>query len=366
MAPRDLEQPPEADRFGETPHPRETFNLFGHAETERALLQSYRNGTLPQAFLFGGPSGIGKATLAWRLARFILAHPDPAARQVLAATDLFVAPDHPVARQIVSLSHADLMLLRREWNEKTKKPFTDIRVDDIRRAIHMFQQAAGAGGYRIAILDSAEDLNTSGANALLKLIEEPPPRSLFLIVAHRPGQVLATIRSRCRKLQLKPLMDSEILATIESLGAPWSVAAPADRAAAISVAKGSLHEVLRRLGGQGGDLDERIRQMLEALPQVDWRNVHDLADHVVSRENGADYDMMLGTVYDWLSAQVRRGAEEGEGGGINLVRRLAPFAEVWEKVTEAARETEVLNLDKRPLVLSIFADLAAAARASSF
>ena len=174
------------------------------------LILSYLSGHLPQAFIVGGPPGVGKATLAWRLARFLLANPDPAAAAGEARADLFVAPDHPVSRQIAAMAHPDLVLLRREWNEKDKRFFTEIRVEDVRRAIHMFQQAAGRGGYRICILDCAEDLNPSSANALLKLIEEPPPRSLFLIVAHRPGQMLATLRSRCQKILLKPLAAADI------------------------------------------------------------------------------------------------------------------------------------------------------------
>ena len=181
MAPKTLETTPESDRFEDTPHPRESFDFFGHAETEREIILSYLSGHLPQAFIVGGPPGVGKATLAWRLARFLLANPDPAAAAGEATADLFVAPDHPVSRQIAAMAHPDLVLLRREWNEKDKRFFTEIRVEDVRRAIHMFQQAAGRGGYRICILDCAEDLNAHSANALLKLIEEPPPRSLFLI-----------------------------------------------------------------------------------------------------------------------------------------------------------------------------------------
>ncbi|MEJ0094734.1 MAG: DNA polymerase III subunit delta' [Methylocella sp.] len=348
--------PPEADRFEETPHPRETFALFGHAEAENELLAAYRSRHLPQAFLIGGLTGIGKATLAWRLARFLLAHPDPAGAPD--AIDLSVPHDHPAARQLSSLAHPDLFLLRRAWNEKTKKHFTEIRVDDVRRAIHMFQQSAGRGGYRVCIVDSAEDLNLSGANALLKLIEEPPPRSVFLIIAHRPGRVLATIRSRCRVIGLKPLAAADMARTVAALGPPWSSARDAELAAAINRSQGSMHDVLRLLNGRGVEFDAHLRRMLEDLPRIDWRAVHSLAERVSPRDGGNDYDAMMDSVFDWLEARVRN----GEGGG---ARRLAPYAEVWEKVTEAARQIEALNLDKRPFVLSLFADLAAAARASS-
>jgi DNA polymerase-3 subunit delta' len=356
------EAAPEADRFESAPHPRDSHVLFGHAEAERDLLDAYRAGRLPQAFIVGGLAGIGKATFAWRLARFLLANPDPASAAAEAATDFFVPGDHPAARQISALAHTDLFLLRRAWNEKTKKHFSEIRVEDVRRAAHMFQQAAGRGGYRICILDCAEDLNLSSANALLKLIEEPPPRSIFLIVAHKPGRVLATIRSRCRKLALNPLDPADVVQIVASLGPPWSAVDAADLDAAIARAQGSMHDVLRLLDGRGVAFDAQLRGMLEGLPEVDWRKVHALADQVALRDNGNDYDAMLGSVFHWLDRKVRRGTEIGR---CDPARRLAPYAEVWEKVTEAARETEALNLDKRPLVLSIFADLAAAARASA-
>lgn len=351
---------PEADRFEDAPHPRETSAFFGHAEAEAEILRACASGRLPQAFLIGGPPGVGKATLAWRLARFLLVNSDPGAAAA-GASELRVPYDHPSVRQIHALSHPDLFLLRREWSEKTKKHFTEIRVEDVRRAIHMFQQAAGRGGYRVCIVDSAEDLNASGANALLKLIEEPPPRSVFIIVAHRPGRVLATIRSRCRKISLKELGVDAVANIVATLGPPWSGASAPQLGAAVASARGSLHGVLRLLNGRGLKFDDALRRMLDDLPMIDWRAVHVLAEQVAPRESADEYDVLLSAIYDWLEAKVNAGARDGEGDP----RRLAPYAEVWEKVTDAAQQTDALNLDKRPFVLALFADLAAAARAST-
>jgi DNA polymerase III subunit delta' len=362
MAPKTLETSPESDRFDDTPHPRESYNFFGHAETERQFILSYLSGHLPQAFIVGGPPGVGKATLAWRLARFLLANPDPAAAAGAGRANLFVAPDHPVSRQIAVMAHPDLVLLRREWNEKDKRFFAEIRVEDVRRSIHMFQQAAGRGGYRICILDCAEDLNPSSANALLKLVEEPPPRSLFLIVAHRPGRMLATLRSRCWKVLLKPLAAADIGQLVVALGPPWSAAGEAKFAAAIARAHGSIHNILRFLDDRGIELDTNLGRMLDDLPRIDWSRVHALADRVTGRNNDNDYETMLAAIDAWLDTRVRQGAQTFQG---DCARRLAPYALVWEKLAEAAREAEIFNLDKRPFVLSLFADLAAAARSSS-
>jgi DNA polymerase-3 subunit delta' len=355
-APRVVEAAPESDRYGELPHPRETSALFGQEEAERALLEAYASGRLPQAWILGGPEGVGKATLAWRFARFLLAHPDPATAAVAAARTLDVAPSHPAARQIVSLSHSDVFLLRREWNDKVKKHFTEIRVDEVRRAIHIFQQAAAGQGYRVCILDSAEDLNRSAANALLKLIEEPPPRSVFLIIAHRPGRIMPTIRSRCRLLHLQPLSPEALGRALDQFAGASDVE-PETRRISIERSAGSVREALKRLGGEAARLQERIEALLARLPDVDWRDVHKLADAVSARESLTEYETVIATVFEWLDDAVVRGAGLGP-------RRLAPYAEVWEKLGAAVRETEALNLDKRPLILSLFADLANATRAS--
>ncbi len=154
--------------------PRETTALFGHEEAERALLDAYKSGRIPHAWLIGGPAGIGKATLAFRLARFMFAHPDPKASAVQKATSLAVDPDHPVARRIATQAQKDLLVLERSLNEQTGKLYTVIRVDDVRRTVSFFGSTAGEGGWRIAIVDAVDDLQREGANALLKVLEEPP------------------------------------------------------------------------------------------------------------------------------------------------------------------------------------------------
>src|SRR3954467_13599087 len=188
-----------------------TSELFGHAEAEQTLLDAYRGGRIPHAWLIGGETGVGKATLAYRMARFVLAHPDPTAPAVQNATSLAVAADHPVARRIAGQAHSDLLILERVINEKTGKLFTVTRVEDVRRTVPFFGSTAGEGGWRVAIVDPLEDLNREGENALLKVLEEPPPRALLFLVSHAPGRVLPTIRSRCRTLILRPLAAEDIV-----------------------------------------------------------------------------------------------------------------------------------------------------------
>jgi DNA polymerase-3 subunit delta' len=348
----------ESDKADGVPHPRHATRLVGHVAQEQALLDAYRNDRLPHAVILGGPNGVGKATLAWRLAKFLLAHPSASLPAVRAATSLDVSSATKAVAQVASLSHPDVVLLRREVNEKTKRFFTEIRADDVRRAIGLFQRAAGAGGFRICIVDSAENLNRSSANALLKLIEEPPPASLFVLIAHRPGLVIPTIRSRARLIRFDPLAPGEIAEVVGTLGAPWSDMSQDAVAAAAAQAQGSVQDAIRLLAHRGPELRDSVGQLLDRLPAIDWREVHKLADAVTGRDGEDAFETALTAVFDWLAFTVRSGTQAPP-------RRLAPYAEVWEKIAHSARETDALNLDKRPLILSIFSDLAAAVRASS-
>ncbi|WP_131116716.1 DNA polymerase III subunit delta' [Lichenihabitans psoromatis] len=346
----------ESDAIEGLPHPRDTERLFGHAEAEQGLLDAYRTRRLSHAWLIGGPRGIGKATLAWRFTRFLLANPDPDGAAVQAASDLSVPRSHPVWARLQSGGFADVAVLRREWNDKTKKIFSEIRVDDVREALQLFQRASAAGGYRICIIDSADDLNRSSANALLKVIEEPPARSLFLIVAHQPTQVMPTILSRCRKMILTGLSPDDVHGAVLATGQVGDAPA-ADLDAVIGRSHGSVSQTIRMLSGARLGLDRDLRQELDRLPEVDWRALHRLADRLAAAEAAEPSGIMLETVLDWLDTRVRTHAMAA-----TPARRLAPLAEVWEKVRAAAREAEALNLDKRPLLLSIFADLAQATR----
>jgi DNA polymerase-3 subunit delta' len=345
---------PEADRAGGALHPRQNMSFVGHAAAERAFLDAYRTGRMPHAWIIGGPEGVGKATLAWRVARFLLANPDPQSPHVQRAQTLDVDPANLAARQIAALSSSDVALLRRQWNDKVKKLYTEIRVDEVRAAMRIFQHAAGGNGWRIAIIDSADELNRNAANALLKIIEEPPPRSLFLLIAHRPGRILPTIRSRCRLLMLAPLSDEEVVQALVGLHPDHS---RPELESAAKRAGGSVKDALRLLEGESGQFDAGVQNLLARLPNIDWRDIHALGDAVAGRDNETAYQNLMANVFAYLDRSVREGAARGPA-------RLQAYADAWEKILDAARETEVLNLDKRPLILSIFADLAAAARAS--
>ena len=352
MSKAPVEAVPESDVYEGAPHPRLARGLVGHKAAQAELLEGYRSGRLAHAWLIGGPEGIGKATLAWRFARFLLANPDPGAALARGAANLDVDPNHPAARQAAALAHPDLGLLRRNWDPKTKKLRTQIAVDDVRAAIEVFQKHSSMGGWRICIVDCADDLNASSANALLKMIEEPPARSLFLIVAHRPGQALATIRSRCRKLALAPLAPEQVAEAVVALGEPWNAISREGVDTAARHAKGSVREALKRLDPDAAAVRGLIETTIAQLPDADFRIVHKLAEAVAARGEGEAFEALMNGVYDWLAARLRVAASS---------RARQTATDLWEKTRASTREAEALNLDKKLHVLSIFAEFSAVA-----
>ena len=331
--------------------PRETTALFGHDEAERALLEAYKGGRIPHAWLIGGPPGIGKATLAFRLARFVMAHPDPLAAETQKADSLAIDPESPVARRIAAQAQGDLLVLERSINEQTGKLYTVIRVDDVRRTASFFGSTAGEGGWRIAIVDAVDDLQREGANALLKVLEEPPKRSLLLLISHAPGRELPTIRSRCRRLLLRPLETEDVgRALAEATGRNSS---EADVRRAAEASEGSVGRALGLLDASALALRQRVLELFAQLPNPDPRALHALGE-AIGGSDPRTLEAFMDLVNGWLSAQL---AETSRGRA-----QMARVAETWEKVNRAAREAEIYNLERKPLVFSVFGALAEAAR----
>jgi DNA polymerase-3 subunit delta' len=340
------------DQLAGAPHPREQPALFGHEEAERAFLEGWRAGRLHHAWLIGGLEGVGKATLAYRMARFLLAAGD---RHRAEARDLAIRADHPVSRQVTAQAHPDLAVVRRGLRKDGKGYLTEIAVADVRRGLGIFASGAGAGGYRVCIVDSADDLNASSANALLKLVEEPPARSIFLIVSHAPQRVLPTIRSRCRRLQLRPLDEASLGSALRSLGPPWADFEGDRMAEAVGLGEGSVRRAIRMLDGDAAALVAELSAMLAALPTLEVKRVLALADSLARRGGEDAFALVLDTVFRWASGQLQAQAPAGAA-------RLAPLVEVCEKVARAASDVDLYNLDRKPLVLSMFGDLAEAVR----
>jgi len=331
-------------------HPRITTAWFGHADAERALLQAYQTGRIAHAWLIGGAPGIGKATLAYRMARFVLANSDPTTAAVQNAQGLSVPADHPASRRIAGEAHGDLLALERVLNDKGKLN-TSIRIEQVRRTVGFFGSTSSEGGWRIAIVDAVDDLQKEGENALLKILEEPPPRSLLLLISHAPGRVLPTIRSRTRRLLLRPL-DAETVAQAIAEATERPANDPEIRAAA-QASDGSVARALDLLDSDALALRHNVVDLLARLPNTDPRALHALGDALGGSEPKT-LAVFLDLVNQWLADRLTQ--DKTDGG------KAARTADAFAAINQAAREADAYNLERKPLVFKVFGLLAETAR----
>ncbi len=260
--------------------------------------------------------------------------------------------DHPIYGQVAGLSHPNLVALRRHRGQGAKTLPTKISVDMVRKALDLFAATAADSGWRICVLDSAEDLNANAANALLKVLEEPPPRALFLILAHQPGRLLPTIRSRCRALILRPLADGEVASAVRALPPPFGQPDESALARAVGLAEGkvSVGRALGLVDPVTAGLVAEVETLLSRSATPDWGRVLKLAETLAGRDGEERFAAAGGdAVLRFVSAELDR--RQGEP-----VARLAALVEVCEKFARSAREAATYNLDRRPVVLSLFAD----------
>lgn len=367
---QEIEELPEADRLDGFPHPRATERLFGHEAAERTLREMFASGRMHHGWLISGAEGIGKATLAYRFARHVLA--DPAER---VPGSLEIAPAARTARQVLALSHPGLLVVRRAWDPKGKRFPATISVDEVRRLKAFLGRTADEEAWRVVIVDRAEELNVSAANALLKSLEEPPPRTVFLLVSSAPGRLLVTIRSRVRTLDLAPLADEPLRRAVTQAFAASedevaaSAPAPSDWERLAHLAEGGVRRLLSLHAAKGVALHDRISAILNGLPTTDWTAVHALGDELASPAAEQRYELffelLLGAVARLVDAEARGGgppAEQALAHRLVGPARLATWAGLWERVAADKAETAQLNLDRKALILDVFSRLEAASR----
>jgi DNA polymerase-3 subunit delta' len=359
--------------------PYRTLDLLGHAEAEREVLDAWTSGRMHHAWLISGQRGIGKATLAYRIARFVLAQGNVDAGQGRAVEDgpglfgdalpalephvptsLDLPADHPVVRRVSAGGHGDLRIVQREIQEKTKKLQSIINVESVRGVGSFLSMTSAEGGWRIVLIDGAEDMNVSAANAVLKVLEEPPRRALLLLVSHNPARLLPTIRSRCRRLPLRPLAPADV----QTLIARHRPDLPeADRTALAAMGEGSVGRALD-LDEQGGlALYRDLLSLLQGLPRLDVAGLHALAEKLARGDDG--FRIAADLFMWWLGRVIRaKGAgmvePEVVAGEAALTQRLAAvgaldqWVQVWEKISHLFDRTQAVHLDKKQALISAF------------
>lgn len=348
----------ESDRLPGAPRPRETSVLHGQAPAEAQFLAAAASGRLHHAWLLTGPRGVGKATLAWRIARALVAGGP--------VTDLAMSPEAPAFRALAALASPRLFLCRRPWDEKTERLRTAITVDEVRALKDFFQLSAADGGHRVAIVDAADELNGAAANALLKILEEPPSAAVLLLVCHRPAGLLPTIRSRCRELRLAPLGPDDMAAALAAAGAETQ-----GGAALATLAGGSVGTAIRLAAEDGVARYDAIVRLLAETP-LDRRAALALADGVTGRDAAPRYELTLELVTIALGRLALHGAgapvEPVSPAEAGLFARLAgspAHARIWATLASelAARTAHArsVNLDPGQVILDTFFHIDAAA-----
>ena len=339
--------------------PRANPDLVGQGAAEARLERAFARGRLAHAWLIAGPRGIGKATLAYRFARHVLARGSaqtsaPAAPSLFGAPDLsegageglFLDPAHPVFRRVAAGGHADLFTAEPGFDEKKGVRRAEIVVDDVRGVGHFLSLTPAEGGWRVVVVDSADDMNRNAASALLKVLEEPPAKALLLLVSHNPGALLPTIRSRCQRLVLKPLAEAD---AVRVLGPLLPSLSGPEAAALARLAEGSPGRALELADEDGLALQRELGELLAGLPGLDGVALQRFGDRV--GRPGAE------TAFRIASEILRRWLARLAGGDPGR------WLDTRDRIEGLLARVEGLKLDRKAAMLDAFFQLRAAARA---
>lgn len=349
--------------------PRLNPHLVGHEAAEAEFLDAWTSGRVHHAWLITGKRGIGKATLAYRIARFVLAGGGESG--LFGGPDTLALPeDHPVFHRIAHGAHGDLRVIERQWDDKRKKLRGEIVVGDARDVGGFLSMTSAEGGWRVVLIDAVDEMNRNAANAVLKVLEEPPKNSLLLLLAHNPARLLPTIRSRCRRLALRPLGDD----TVADLVRRYRPETAAEDAIGLArLGEGSVGRALELAGEGGLQHYHGLIALLRGLPRLDVPDLHDFTDKAARSDDAfrTTSELLLWWLARTISAGGHGGAPvevvPGENGLFRTVLAAAPldrWVEVWEKISRLLERADAVNLDKKHVLLNAFLAIERTVRAA--
>ena len=334
---------PEADRAPDCPHPRETYDLIGHQDAEKRFLSAYNSGRMHHAWLITGPPGSGKATLAYRIIRFILGG------QSLLENSLDIPKSDPVAQRIESLGHGDFFLLRRPYNHKTKKLRAEIPVDRTRDLRDFYAQKPAEGGWRVCVIDSADELNKNAENGVLKTLEEPPNKSLIILLSHSPGRLLPTIRSRCMNLPLRAVPHDDIRAWLSD-----KVDAKPDIIdAAVKLSRGGPGKAIA-LARNADKVLAPLTRFISSLERADTKLDQTISNMLAMPNASASRELFWDCLQDILQMQSAfslTGEWEGAFRPLPVQKSPESWQRLWDKAGEMKHLEGALNMDKKTVML---------------
>ncbi len=360
--------------------PRLSTLCLGHEMVEAALMPQIASGRVPHAMIFAGPEGIGKATFAYRLARYILARgtggdeaesggglfgemlPPPPA-----PTSLDIPRDNLDFQRIAAASHSDMLVVERQYDEEKQRFKGVVDVDSVRRIQPFMGMKAAQGGWRVVIVDDADMMTEEAQNAILKILEEPPAKALLMLVTHRPGRLLPTIRSRCRFMRFEPPQMADFTRLMRENHPDLTTR---ELETLYGITDGSVGRSLRLTGEGGLEAVDGVVAMMHTWPQWDRTQIHTMAE-VMSKPGQDDTLDAFRQVMQWiadslLQAKARGSALAGPLDNDALRRMLAhhSLAE-WLEIADGLRthfETaQRANLDRRHAVMGAFSVISPAA-----
>jgi DNA polymerase-3 subunit delta' len=371
------------------PPPRENPDCIGHAAVESMLLQLIDQSRLPHAMIFAGPKGIGKSTMAFRLARYLLnSSPSPSGegREETGMAGLFgealplsqpspreeglpgnlhIAPDTSVFRQVASGGHPDLMTVERPYDEKKDRRKDAVDIDSIRKVAPFLRMTASKdNGWRIAIVDDSDTMTRQAQNAILKILEEPPQRAVLILVCHRPGALIPTIRSRCRMVNFQPLA----LADFSTLAKKLDPVLDAESLSSLhSLTDGSVGQARMLLEEGGLETLGKLTSLLAGFPSWNWEGIHTLAD-TLGRPGQEEQYRITDILLRWCVDRMVR-ATAGAGQMPRILNGMGPllagytlndWINIREALTAHLDRIKYANLDRRQGIIGAFTILSSA------
>lgn len=354
----------------ELPQPRAAVNIIGHREVEQQLLKIIESGKIPHAMIFAGLQGIGKATMAYRLVKFLFTQKEVDTGPSLFGTPepvptsgtLSVSPDDAAVKLIISGGHPDLLTIEREYDEAKSRFKESVAVDQIRKVNPFMHLTPFMGGKRVVVIDDADTMNNASQNALLKVLEEPPANAILILVAHRPGALMPTVRSRCRLIEFSPLERPDFNALLEKQ--------TSDLDALYNISGGSVGMAQRLMADGALKSVEKISSLLAGWPQISWADVHGQAEVLGGRGNDADDLQGFQEGLLWVCEQIAKARARGLStlpkplDGAPYTTMLADYSlEGWSKICDNLKAhfdmVKYGSIDKRQAILGAFSILQA-------